>query len=114
MFDLTSSHGQAEYLRAVPVVRITKSALEGNYFRHRLDGMRHNWIPAKETNHCQFCYYQLMNDYDENERCYLTSELKQNRSSIQQCLVCHVNLCPQCDNCFHGADLSSYSKALPL
>jgi hypothetical protein len=53
----------------------------------------------------------LMNDYDENQRYHLTHELKQNRSRIQRCLVCHVNLCPNCDNCFHGANLSSYSKA---
>ena len=46
-------------------VRITKGALAGGYFRHRLDGMRHNWIPASCTRLCQWCYYKLHNEYDE-------------------------------------------------
>jgi len=36
--------------------------------------------------------------------------LQQNREQIQQCLVCHVNLCPVCDNSFFGSDLSSFSR----
>jgi hypothetical protein len=36
--------------------------------------------------------------------------LRQNRQSVRRCLVCHVNLCPQCDNDFHGAQLSAHTK----
>ena len=36
--------------------------------------------------------------------------LQQNRERIQRCLVCHVNLCPVCDNSFYGSDLSSFSR----
>ncbi len=47
-------------------------------------------------------------DDNEEDRRHFTKSLKQNRSRIQRCLVCHVNLCPQCDNIFHGADLSTF------
>ncbi len=109
VYNLRSSIGQKQYLQAVPTVRISKGALEGGYFRHRPNGMRHNWIPAKEADHCQWCYYQLMNEVPEEDRRNFTSSFRRNRSRIQQCLVCHVNLCPQCDNFFHGADLSAFS-----
>jgi hypothetical protein len=109
VYDLRSSIGREQYLQAVPTVRISKGALEG-YFSHRLNGMRHNWIRAKEADHCQFCYYQLMNKVPEEDRWHFTKSLRQNRSRIQRCLVCHVNLCPQCDNSFHGADLSAFSR----
>jgi hypothetical protein len=107
VFDLRSSICRKLYLQAIPTVRISKGALEGGYFRHRLDGMRHNWIHAKEADHCQWCYYQLMNEVAEEDRRHFTKSLRQNRR-IQ--LVCHVNLCPQCDNSFHGADLSTFSR----
>ena len=107
VYDLRSSIGRKQYLQAVPTVRISKGALEGGYFRHRLDGMRHNWIHAKEADHCQWCYYQLMNEVAEEDRRHFTKSLRQNHR-IQ--LVCHVNLCPQCDNSFHGADLSGFSR----
>ena len=110
VYDLRSSGGRKQYLQAVPAARITKHGLERGSFRHRLDGMRHNWIPAKEADHCRWCYYHLMNEVPEEDRRHYTKELKQNRSRIQRCLVCHVNLCPQCDNSFHGADLSSFSR----
>jgi hypothetical protein len=47
LYGLRSSICRSEYLNAVPMIRMTKGTFEGNYFRHRLDGMRHNWIPAK-------------------------------------------------------------------
>ena len=110
VYDLTGSYGRECYLRAVPTVRITKGALGGGYFRHRLDGMRHNWIPASRTSHCQWCYYKLHNEYDEKDRKHFHKALHQNREQIQRCLVCHVNLCPVCDNDFHGANLSAYTR----
>ena len=54
VYNLTESYGRECYLAAVPMVRITKESLAGGYFRHRLGGMWHNWIPAS-----QWCYYKL-------------------------------------------------------
>jgi hypothetical protein len=110
VYDLRSSICRKQYLQAVPTVRISMGALKGGYFRHRLDGMRHNWIPAKEADHCQYCYYHRMNNVDEEDRRHFTKSLKQNPSRIQRCLVCHENLCPQCDNIFHGANLSAFTR----
>jgi hypothetical protein len=110
VYDLTSSTGREEYLQAVPTVRITRHSLEGGQFRHRLDGTRHNWIPAKKEDHCQWCYYHLMNKISDDNRRHFTKSLRQNRSRVQRCLVCHVNLCPQCENSFHGSDLSAFSR----
>ena len=80
VYDLRSTIGRKQYLQAVPTVRISKVALEGGYFRHQLNGMRHNWIPAKEADHCQWCYYQFMNEVPEEDRRHFTSSLRQNRS----------------------------------
>ena len=110
VYDLTSSIGREEYLQAVLTVRITRRSLEGGQFRHPLDGTRHNWIPAKKEDHCQWCYYHLMNVVSDKDRGHFTKSLRQNRSRVQQCLVCHVNLCPQCENSFHGSDLSTFSR----
>ena len=73
--DLRSSIGRNEYLQAVPMGRISKGALEGEYFRHRLNRMRHNWIPAKESDHCQWCYYKSMNEVPEEDRQHFTKSL---------------------------------------
>ena len=111
VYNLNSSHGRREYLESVATVRITKHNLERGSFPHRLDGMRHNWVPLTDTSkHCQYCYYRLMNEIEDSDRRHFVKALKQNRSRIQRCLVCHVNLCPQCDNIFHGSDLTAYSR----
>jgi hypothetical protein len=82
VYDLTSSYGRECYLVAVPTVRITKGAMTGGYFRRRLDGMRHNGIPAAKSSHCQYCYYKLNNEYDEKLKPHLRKALHQNRSGI--------------------------------
>ena len=109
VYDLRSSGGRKDYCENIKPTKITKMALERGKFIHRLDGMRHNSIQAKKTDHCQYCYYQYMNDVAEcNREAY--RELRQNRQGIRRCLECNVNLCSQCDSTFHGADLSAYSS----
>jgi hypothetical protein len=110
VYDLTSSWGRKTYLEEVPTMRITRKAIEEGHFRHRLDGMRHNWICCMKDSHCQWCYYKWVNKYDKHERMGMTDALKQNRQRIMRCLVCHVNLCPLCEPEFHGADLSAHTK----
>ena len=78
--------------------------------RHRLDGMWHNWIPASNTSHCQWCYYKLHNVYDEKDRKHFRKALQQNWEWIQRRLVCHVHLCPVCDNDFYHANFSAYLR----
>ena len=96
VYNLNSSTGRREYLESVATVRITKHNLERGSFPHRLDGMRHNWVPLTDiSKHCQYCYYHLMNEIEESNRRHFVKALKQNRSRIQRCLVCHVNLCPR-------------------
>ena len=104
VYDLRSSVGRKDYCRNIKPKMITKKALEGGKFSHRLDGMRHNSIQqARKTDHCQYCYYQYMNVIPESNR-------EDYPEGIRRCLECNVNLCPQCDNLFHGADLSAYSS----
>ncbi len=109
VYDLQSSGGRKDYCKKIKPTKIIKKALEREKFIHRLDGMRHNSIQARKTGHCQYCYYQYMNDVPESNR-EDYPELKQNRQGIRQCLECNVNLCSQCDNIFHGTDLSTYSS----
>jgi len=77
VYDLTSSIGREEYLQAVQTVRITQRSPEGGQFRHRLDGTRHNWIPVKKEDHCQWCYYHLMNVVSDEDRRHFTKSLRQ-------------------------------------
>ncbi len=107
--ELRSSQGQKDYLREVNTKRITKTTLEGGIFKHRLNGMRDNSIQAKKNDHCQYCYFQYMNEVPESKQEHYP-ELRQNQSGVRQCLQCNVNLCLQCDNIFYGADLSAYSS----
>jgi hypothetical protein len=65
----------------VKTKKINKAALETGKFSHCLDGMRHNLIPVRKHNHCQYCYYQVMNEIPESKRNdYL--ELRQNQSDV--------------------------------
>ncbi len=44
--------------------------------------------PKKLTNitkHCQYCYYQLMNEIEDLVRRHFVNDLKQNRKQIQRC-----------------------------
>ncbi len=68
VYDLRSSGGQKDYCRNINPKKITKKALEGGKFSHCLNGMRHNSIQARKTDHCQYCYYQYMNDVPESNR----------------------------------------------
>ena len=109
VYDLRSSGGRKDYCENIKPKRITKKALEGGKFSQRLDGMRHNSIQARQYDYCQYCYYQYMNEVPESNR-EAYQELRQNRQGVRRCLECNVNLCLQCDNLFHGADLSAYSS----
>ena len=44
----------------------------------------------------------MLNDVGKESR----MDMKQNRRSMRRCLVCNVNLCPVCENEFHGIDTS--------
>jgi hypothetical protein len=104
VYDLTCSWGRQTYLDEVPTQRIYRRAIEEGHFRHRLDGM------SNKESHCQWCYYKLMNEFGGRDRKNMRTALGQNCQMIRRCLVCHVNLCPICDNDFHGADLSAHTK----
>jgi hypothetical protein len=91
---------------------LTKATLEGGYFKHLLDRIRHNSIQARKFDNCQYCYYILMNEILQKVQKYY-QDLRQNQSGVPRCLHCHVNLCPQCDNIFHVADLAAY-RSIPM
>ena len=81
MYDLRSSSGRKDYCENIKPKKFTKKALEGGKFSHRLNGMRHKSIQARQYNHCQYCYYQYMNDVPEsNWEDY--PELRQNRQGV--------------------------------
>jgi hypothetical protein len=109
-YDLTSNRGIMDYLTEYRVEMITKARLGNGYFKYRLNGERHNWLPlSREQNaRCQYCYYILKNNIPkESQKSY--EDLTQNRVRVHRCLVCHVNLCPRCDPIFHGVDLSKFT-----
>jgi hypothetical protein len=68
VYDLLSSQDWKDYLREVKTKRITKTTHEGGIFKYCLNGMRHNSIQAKKNGHCQYCYFQYMNEVPESKR----------------------------------------------
>jgi hypothetical protein len=54
VYDLRSSGGRKDYCDEVKTKRITKTTLEGGFFKHCLDRMRHNSIQARKFDHCQY------------------------------------------------------------
>ena len=46
-YDLTSYQGIKDYVEENASRMITKERLENGYFKRRLDGMRHNWVPLE-------------------------------------------------------------------
>jgi hypothetical protein len=86
VFDLRSSGGRKDYCDMVKTKKITKAALEGGKFSRRLDGMRHNSIPARKHDHCQYCYFQLINEIPEKKRGDYP-ELRQNRSGYSPMFI---------------------------
>jgi len=82
VMGMVKMYGRKDYCRNIKPKKITKTALEGGKFSHRLDGMRHNSIQARKSDHCQYCYYQYMNDVPESNR-EDYPELKQNRQGIR-------------------------------
>ncbi len=110
-YDLTSYQGVKDYLEENASRMIMKERLESGYFKRRLNGLRHNWVPCEREvlARCQYCYYILNNKVAKNKYKHYEKELKQNRDRVHRCLVCHVNLCPRCEPIFHGVDLSNYT-----
>ncbi len=59
----------------------------------------------------QYCYYLWKNELnDKLQRDYAFMEW--NRSSMVRCLVCNVNLCPNCINELHGVDMQGTNRLL--
>ncbi len=93
-YDLTSNRGIADYWDQDDYERAA-------FFKHPLNGKRHNWVPLKKLACCQYCYYILHDEIEKRKQKHLKSQ------RIHSCLVCNVNLCPMCDPIFHGEDFSS-------
>jgi hypothetical protein len=85
VYDLWSSGSRKDYCDSIKTKMITiiKTALEGGKFSHRFNGMRLNSIQARMADHCQYCYYQYMNDVLESKwEAY--PELRQNRQGMRR------------------------------
>ncbi len=73
-YDLSSNGGIKTYLEEKGVSKITKERLDNGYFRHRHDGLRHNWIPVK-NGRCQYCYYILHNEIATPQQRHYTDSM---------------------------------------
>ena len=111
-WDLTCPSGIENYLSSVKVTSITKNRLEGGHFLRRLDGLRHASWPVSGVT-CQYCHYQYSHVLkDDQKQKGVLDWTRQNRKTIRRCLVCNVNLCPFCENEFHGIMMSDTARIL--
>ena len=93
-------------------------------FDDRFDGKFHPSIEAKPRRPCQYCQYlQKQNDDSvgriiQNKKRKRTSGNKlikpikratRNCNNVRRCLICNVELCPDCFNEFHGIEYDAYA-----
>ncbi len=107
--DFTCDRGIADYLKIVRATTLTKSRMEKKFFARRLDGLRHGSVHVIGNElRCQYCYYQWKQlGEQEKKSAYF---MKNNRKQLHRCLVCNVNLCPICENEFHGVQMSETGR----
>ena len=67
-WDFTSEAGIAKYLSQVKQTTVNDFRMRSNFFLCCLDGLRHAYVPCEEQAHCQYCYYQWSNCFDEKQQ----------------------------------------------
>ena len=90
--DLSCPLGVRMYLEKTKTNYITRERMEGNFFKNRLDGLRHDWMHALKISHCQLCSYMQTHQMDKQQQ-EAWRHKQQNKSQIIRCLTCNVNLC---------------------
>ena len=111
-WDFTCDSGIADYLDSVKPSTLTKFRMErSNFFARCLDGTFHTFVPAANNSCCQYCYYQWSNDLNKSQK-EVQAFMKQNRKQTSRCLICNVNLCPNCFNEFHGFNMTNNVKLM--
>ncbi len=109
--DLSCSTGREEYLRKkAPTVMTQKAMLTNKKWPRWFDGMRHASLPVSDR-HCQHCHLQYHYEFNDSQR-EAFSKMKKNQTHVWRCLVCNVNLCPVCENEFHGVQMCETAKLL--
>ena len=106
--DFFCDSGIVDVLKKYKPHSITEKRMKTNFFLHRLDAKQHPSLPTESR--CQYCHYQFTHEYGDDLR-RSNALQKQNRKHVRRCVVCNVNLCPDCDLEFHGVrreDLKKY------
>ena len=98
-----------EYLASNHGTKITKGNMAGSGFARRFDGRYHSTVKAPSITRCQYCYYVWKHTMNAEEQ-ETWDHMEQNRQFILRCLVCNVNLCPNCINEWHGVDMRDTNK----
>jgi len=112
-WDFSCESGIRRYNEMVKVDRITKNRLDLAFFYRRFDGARHPTIPAGHNAYCQFCSYNYANVLSLSKK-IVYAEQKKNRKHVRRCLTCNVYLCNNCENEFHGIDMTNANAVLNM
>jgi hypothetical protein len=108
-WDLSCQTGIDEYLASNHGTKLTKGNMAGSGFARRFDGRYHATVKAPSITRCQYCYYVWKHTFNAKEQ-ETWDHMEQNRQFILRCLVCNVNLCPNCINEWHGVDMRDTNK----
>lgn len=111
-WDFSCESGIKEFLENKSAKKITKANIgDGSVFGRRFDGLFHSIIEASANMRCQYCYFIWKHDYDDSQKeDYIYRRV--NRHNTLRCLVCNINLCPNCMNEWHGFDMRDTNKLL--
>ena len=111
-WDFTCESSICLYLNEVRAQLITEKAIKANHFPRRHDGLRHASVPNDIVHsYCQYCSYQIKSDFNTKQQ-EAYPYMKKNRRHTRRCLVCNVNLCPVCENEWHGIMMDDTAKLL--
>ncbi len=110
-WDFSCQEGINTFLKNNRGRKITTGDMNGTYFPHWFDGKFHGSVSALAHMRWQYCYYIWNNEYNDKQRTDFGYR-ERNRHKTVHCLVCNVNLCPNCMNEWHGVDMRAANRLL--
>ena len=91
--------------------KITKENIHSSLFLHFFDGRFNGTIKGLPKLQCKYCNYLWKNEFNSKQQKDY-GFMESNKTSMVHCLVCNVNLCPNCISEWHGVDMQDTNSLL--
>ena len=111
-YDLSTDKGRKDWFTLNVPDNITKGRMDGHHFTCRWDGKFHPSLPVVSPNsYCQYCRYKFKHILDDAERAQ-NKGMNENKSRIERCITCKVNLCWSCRLEWHDHGVNKLGRML--